>query len=287
MEHSFNKSTTASECCDDNQGHFDNWAPTMDELDAFEREGDEAKEALASKLAVILLMECEARIDDWLERELMPRLALVSSLEEGSKVVEDGPDDGGVDSKLAVISLALIKVDADESAEARLVIPVGILRIPVFSAPVALFHRNHDSCSAVTFSERHQETCLYGAYVESYIGYLFVRQKQSMIQFYGTLRWLLSTTITALPPPLLRHHCYAATTTATPIAVPPLQLPLLRCLSHCCATIAVAALPKQLLYHHCCCCAAIAIIVLPLSLLRHHLLCHQCIHCCATIAAPP
>jgi hypothetical protein len=48
------------------------------------------------------------------------------------------------------------------------------------------FHRIHDSCSAVTFSERHQETCLYGAYVESYIGYQFVRQKQSRIQFYGT-----------------------------------------------------------------------------------------------------
>ncbi len=113
----FDKSTTASECCDDNQGHFDNWAPMMDGLDAFERELDEAKEKLASKLAVILLMECEARINDWSDRELMSRLALVFSLEEGSKVVEDGPDIGGVDSKLAVISLALIKVDADESAE--------------------------------------------------------------------------------------------------------------------------------------------------------------------------
>jgi hypothetical protein len=89
----------------------------MDELDAFKREVDEAKDALASKLAVILLMECEARIDDWSDRELMLRLALVSSLEEGSEVVEDGPDDGGGDSKLAVILLALIKVDADESAE--------------------------------------------------------------------------------------------------------------------------------------------------------------------------
>ncbi len=36
------------------------------------------------------------------------------------------------------------------------------------------FHRNHDSCSAVTLLERHQETCLYGATVESYIGYQFV-----------------------------------------------------------------------------------------------------------------
>ncbi len=43
----------------------------MDELDAFEREVDNAKEALASKLAVILFMECEARIDNWSDRELM------------------------------------------------------------------------------------------------------------------------------------------------------------------------------------------------------------------------
>ncbi len=89
----------------------------MDELDAFEREVDNAKEALASKLAVILLMECKARIDDWLYRELMSRLALVLSLEEGRDEVEEELDDWGVDSELAVISLQLIKVDADESAE--------------------------------------------------------------------------------------------------------------------------------------------------------------------------
>ncbi len=52
----------------------------MDELDAFECEVDTAKEALASKLAVILFMECEARIVDWSDRELVWRLALVSSL---------------------------------------------------------------------------------------------------------------------------------------------------------------------------------------------------------------
>jgi hypothetical protein len=92
--------------------------PTMDELDAFEREVENAKEALASKLAVILCMECEARIDNWLDRELMSRLALVSSLEEGRDEVVEGLDDGGeVDSKLAVILLPLIEVDANESAE--------------------------------------------------------------------------------------------------------------------------------------------------------------------------
>jgi hypothetical protein len=89
----------------------------MDELDAFEREVDNAKETLSPKLAVISCMECKARIDDWSDRELMSRLALVSSLEEGRDEVKEESDDGGVDSKLAVISLRLIKVDADESAE--------------------------------------------------------------------------------------------------------------------------------------------------------------------------
>ncbi len=101
----FDRSTATSDCRDANQGHFDDWVPTMDELDAFEREVDNAKEALASKLAVILFMECEARIDDWLDKELMSRLALVLSLEEGRDEVVEGSDDGGgVDSKLAVIS---------------------------------------------------------------------------------------------------------------------------------------------------------------------------------------
>ncbi len=38
-------------------------------------------------------------------------------LEEGRDEVVEGSDDGGVDSKLAVILLRLIEVDADESAE--------------------------------------------------------------------------------------------------------------------------------------------------------------------------
>jgi hypothetical protein len=90
----------------------------MDESGASKCEVDTAKEALASKLAVFLFMECEARIDDWLDRELMSRLALVLSLEEGRDDVVEGLDDGGgVDSNLAVISLPFIKVNADESAE--------------------------------------------------------------------------------------------------------------------------------------------------------------------------
>ncbi len=38
-------------------------------------------------------------------------------MEEGRDEVEERSDDGGLDSKLAVISLRLIEVDADESAE--------------------------------------------------------------------------------------------------------------------------------------------------------------------------
>ena len=88
----------------------------MDESDAFECEVDNAKEALASKLAVISFMECEARLDNWLDRELMLRLPLVS--EEGKDEVVEGSDDGGgVNSKLAVISLPFIKVDADVDME--------------------------------------------------------------------------------------------------------------------------------------------------------------------------
>ena len=79
----FDRSTTASNCCDASRGCFNDWAPTMDELDAFEHEVDNAEEALTSKLAVISFMKCEVRIDDWLDRELMLRLAPISSLEEG------------------------------------------------------------------------------------------------------------------------------------------------------------------------------------------------------------
>ncbi len=99
----------------------------MDESDAFEREVDDnAKEVLASKLAVVLFMECEARIDDWSDKELMSRLALVLSLEEGRDEVVEGSDDGGgVDSKLAVILLASIEVDADDDMEVFVMMDVA------------------------------------------------------------------------------------------------------------------------------------------------------------------
>jgi hypothetical protein len=113
----------------------------MDESNAFEREVDNAKEALASKLAVILFMECEARIDDWSDRELMSRLALVSSLEEGRDEVVDGLDGGGgVDSKLAVILLSFIEVDADEDMEVFVALDVAMAAVAavVTAAAVAV-----------------------------------------------------------------------------------------------------------------------------------------------------
>ena len=66
-----------------------------DELNRFERKTDRPKEAFVSKLAVISFMECDAEIDDWSDREYIPRLALVVSLDEAHKE-EEIPDDGGV-----------------------------------------------------------------------------------------------------------------------------------------------------------------------------------------------
>ncbi len=125
IEDLFDRSTTSSDCCDANRGGFDNWVSTMDESDAFECEVDNTKEALASKQAVILFLECEARIDDWSDRELMSRLAPVSSLEEGKDEVLEGSDDGGgVNSKLAVISLPFIKVDTHVDMEVFVMLEV-------------------------------------------------------------------------------------------------------------------------------------------------------------------
>ena len=66
-----------------------------DELNTFERKTDIPKEEFVSKLAVISFMECDAEIDDWPDRELIPRLALVVSLDKAHKE-EKIPDDGGV-----------------------------------------------------------------------------------------------------------------------------------------------------------------------------------------------
>ncbi len=99
-----------------------------DESDAFEREVDNANKALASKLAVISLMECESRMDDWSDRELMSKLALVSSFDEGRDEVVEGSDDGkGVDSKLALILLPFIEEDADVDMEVFVTLEVAMV----------------------------------------------------------------------------------------------------------------------------------------------------------------
>ncbi len=136
----FNRSTAVTDCCcDANQGCFNNLALSMDESDEYKREVvDEAKEALASKLAVILFMECEAKIDNWSDRELMSRLALVLSLEEGrDEVVEGSNDGGGVDSKLAVILLPFIQVDADDDMEVFVTLDVAMPAAAVVVAVAA------------------------------------------------------------------------------------------------------------------------------------------------------
>ena len=66
-----------------------------DELNKFERKTDRPKEAFASKLAVISFTECDAEIDDWSDKELKPRLALVVSLVEAHDE-EEIPDDKGL-----------------------------------------------------------------------------------------------------------------------------------------------------------------------------------------------
>ena len=58
---------------------------TDDELNKVERKTDRPKEAFVSKLAVISFMECNAGIDDWSDKELIPRLALVVSLDEAHR----------------------------------------------------------------------------------------------------------------------------------------------------------------------------------------------------------
>ena len=53
-----------------------------DELNKFECKRDRPKKAFVSKLAVISFTECNAEIDNWSDRELTPRLALVVSLDK-------------------------------------------------------------------------------------------------------------------------------------------------------------------------------------------------------------
>ena len=66
-----------------------------DELNKFDRKTDRPKEKIVSKLAVISFTEFDAEIDNWSDRELIPRVALVVSLDEAHKE-EEIPDDRGV-----------------------------------------------------------------------------------------------------------------------------------------------------------------------------------------------
>ena len=66
-----------------------------DELNKLECKTDRPKEAFVSKLAVISFSECDAEIDDWSDRKLIPRLAMVVSLVK-AREEEEIPDDGGV-----------------------------------------------------------------------------------------------------------------------------------------------------------------------------------------------
>jgi hypothetical protein len=70
---------------------------------------------------------------------MMLRLALVSSLEEGKDEVVEGLDDGeGVNSKLAVISIPFIKVDADVDMEVFVTLEVCVrLDVAMVAAVVA------------------------------------------------------------------------------------------------------------------------------------------------------
>ena len=53
------------------------------------------QKAFVLKLAVISFTEYDAKIDNWSDRELIPRLGLVVSLVEAHEE-EEIPDDGGV-----------------------------------------------------------------------------------------------------------------------------------------------------------------------------------------------
>ena len=86
-----------------------------DELNKFERKTDRPKEAFVSKLTVISFTECDAEIDNWSDRELIQRLALVVSLDEAHKE-EEIPDDGGIYSMLALFFFAVVEEDVNESA---------------------------------------------------------------------------------------------------------------------------------------------------------------------------
>ena len=78
-----------------------------------------------------------------------------------------------------------------EHLPSRLPIPAGILRIPVYFVPVAPFSQESRFLFRLNFLEPPQKSCLYGAYVGSYVG---VEKEQSKD---------LVRTLTSNQPPLI------------------------------------------------------------------------------------
>ncbi len=66
---------------------------------------------------------------------------------------------------------------SDTNHRSRLHIPAGILRIPVFSVPVALFPQESRFLFRHNLFLPPQKSCLYGANVGCYVGNEFVRKK--------------------------------------------------------------------------------------------------------------
>ncbi len=60
-----------------------------DELNRFERKTNRPKDAFVSKLAVISFMECNAEIDNWPDRELIPRPGYGSVIGKSTQRRED------------------------------------------------------------------------------------------------------------------------------------------------------------------------------------------------------
>ena len=124
------------------------------------------------------------------------------------------PERGGRGAEYSVLSLL---GSHSHSVVPRLVIPAGILQISVFSVLVALFYWNHDSCSAGTFLEPPQKSCLFGAYVGCYVGNEFVKKKN-----ISTLRYV-DTILLLLPLPMLPPLSLLM---PLPLSLPPLLLSL-------------------------------------------------------------
>ncbi len=177
---------------------------------------------------------------------------------------------------------------AGNESSARLPIPAGILRIPVFFAPVALFsqesqflfRRDFFGTSSGNLSVWGHRRKLHRTSI------CLTKTEYDTILWYSTMASVhhhccAPSTIAALPLLRCHHHCHIHCCAAIAIAIAALPKPLLRCLSCRCTAIAVAALPKPLLHRYCRCCAAIAIAAPPpsLPLLRPSLR----RHCCATM----